>query len=278
MTRLLIYSSQVDHHNPADWYRYRDRVRGLVDGPGAASSVTVHDEPLFTYGADPRSVVARVNGVQPGPAEIVLAQWSTIVFYSAAVLFLGDAVDPRLVRTALSGEPFLKEHVGAYSLGAGSCYGYERFPYENEDIAETRRIVECVPNRVYVGPSWVINDGEGRPDEERFEVLHRLPLKPGRIPEAIVTVRARSDGAEEELWRSAKQDGIAVLSEDDPRLHATVEAAANEIVDALRLFTGSDADGRTRPRVTIGYCHMDDVLVCLYNHPPVADETLQFLV
>jgi hypothetical protein len=278
VTRLLIYSSPVDHHNPADWYRYRDRIHDILDRARVASSVTVDDDALFTYGADMGSVIARVNATRPHPGEVVLAQWSTIVFYSASVLFLGDRVEAPTVRGTLSDEPFLKEHVGAFSVESGSCYGYERFPYEDEDIAETRRIVECVPNRVYVGASWSINDGEGRPDERNFEILHRLPLKPGRIPEAIVAVRPRTDGAEEELWRNARHDGIAVLSQDDPRLQSTIAAAASETTEWLPLFMGSDADGRARPRVTIGYCHMDDVLVCLYNHPPVADESLRFLV
>jgi hypothetical protein len=278
VTRLLIYASPVDHHNPADWYRYRDRIRGLLDDSNVASSVTVDDDPLFTYGVDVSSVIARVNATRPRADEIVLAQWSTIVFYSASVLFLGDDVDARAVRTALGAEPFLKEHIGEYSIDSGSCYAYARYPYETEDIVETRRIVECVPNRVYVGPSWLIDDGEGLPSGQSFEVLRRLPLKPGRIPEAIVAVRAPSDGAEEELWRSARHDGVAVLSEDDPRLAAIVEAAGNEFYEALRWFMGSDADGRARPRVTIGHCHVDDTLVCLYNHPRVADERLWFLV
>jgi hypothetical protein len=278
VTRLLIYSSPVDHHDAAAWYRYRDRIHDILAGARVAPLVTVDDDPLFTYGVDVSSVIARVNATRPRPDEIVLAQWSTIVFYSASVFFLGEGVEARAVRSALSGEPFLKEHVGAYSLDSGSCYAYERFPYENEDIAETRRIVECVPNRVYVGASWMINDGEGLPDERSFEVLRRIPLKPGRIPEAIVAVRPRGDAAEEELWRSARHDGVAVLSDDDPRLSAAVEAAASESTEELRLFMGSDADGRTRPRVTIGHCHMDDVLVCLYNHSRVADEALRFLV
>lgn len=278
MTRLLIYSSPVDHHNPAAWYRYRDRIRGILDGTNAAPSASVDDYPLFTYGADVGSVIARVNATRPRAGEIVLAQWSTIVFYSASVLFLGDGVDASAVRNALSAEPFLKEHVGAYSLDSGSCYAYERYPYENEDIAETRRIVECVPKRVYIGASWMINDGEGLPDERSFEVLHQLSLESGRIPEAIVVARPRSGDAEEELWRRARQHGVAVLGEDDPRLATTVEAVANESTEGLLLFMGSDADGRARPRVTIGHCHMDDTFVCLYNHSRVADESLRFLV
>lgn len=277
MKRLLIYASLVDHHRPADWYRYRDRIHETLTRAGAAGSVTVVDDPLFTYGVDPESVIARINAMQPARSAIMLAQWSTIVFYSASVLILGEGVDPHVVRSALESEPFLKEHVGEYTLHSGSCYVYDLFPYEEKDRPATRRIVECVPNRVYVGASWTVNDGEGVADEARFELVGRVPVGANGIPQTMVAFRPRVAGEEEEIWKGARQgDGLAVLGEDDPRL--PVVLASPDIANELPLFMGADDDGRTRPRVTIGRCHMDDGFVCLYNHQPPSSEGLRLLL
>jgi hypothetical protein len=277
VTRLLIYASPVDHHRPADWYGYRDRIHETLARAGAAGAVSVDDDPLFTYGVAPESVLARVNAMQPGRSEIVLAQWSTIVFYSASVLVLGEGVDPHVVRSALRSEPFLKEHVGAYTLLSGTCYVYDLFPYDENDRPATRRIVERVPNRVYVGASWIVNDEEGVVDEARFEILGRVALGENRSPEAIVAFRPRVADDEEEIWTRARQgDGLALLSEDDPRL--PVVLTSPDVDNELPLFMGADEDGRIRPRVTIGRCHMDDAFVCLYNHESPSNEGLRLLV
>ena len=277
MTRLLFYASPVDHHNPAAWYRYRDRTRDILTGANAAGSVSVDDDPLFTYGTEVASVIARVNATRPRPGEIVLAQWSTIVFYSASVLFLGDGVDARAVRTALSGEPFLKEHVGDYSLESASCYAYQLAPYEDEEKRAVRRLVECVPDRVYAAPLDLLYDEEGAVvDEERFEVLRqRQPTRPGFLDGRAV-FKPRSAELEEEIWDlGARLEGLAVLSENDPRTSVLLEAT--DFANELPLFTGEEARPLV-PRVTIQRCHMDDAIVCLYNHAYVEGATLQFLV
>jgi hypothetical protein len=276
VTHLLIYSSPVDHHDPAQWYRYRERIRDALTGAGAGREVSLDDDPLFTYGVDLESVIARVNAVQPGRGEIVLAQWSTIVFYSAAVLFLGEGVDTQVVRSALRSEPFLKEHVGEYTPRSASCHAHQLYPAVDEDVTATRRIVGCVHDRVYVGARWMVNDEEGRVDDGRFEVLRGADGS-GEGPLRSLAFRPRVPEIEEEIWKMGAQgsDGVAVLSANDPRLPAILEAA--DVADELTLFIG-DGGGHMPPRVTIGRCHMDDTLVCLYNHPPVTDENLQFLV
>jgi hypothetical protein len=275
--RLLIYASSVDHHNPADWYRYRDRIRETLERANITGSIVVDDDPLFSYGVDVSSALARVNAAMPRRGEIVLAQWSTVVFYAASVLFVGDGVDARAIGSALSEEPFLKEHTGDYALESATCYAYALYPYEDADVASTRRLVECVPRRVYVGAPELLNDEEGTLGTERFEVLRRRePTRPGYL-DGVVAFRPRTRDVEEEVWRlGARLDGLAVVAEDDPRLPVLMEPtdlAPNE----LTLFMGEEAGPRL-PRVTIQRCHMDDAIVCLYNHPYVEGAPLQFVV
>jgi len=276
VTCLLLFSSPVDHHDPSQWYRYRERVRDALLGAKAARSVSLDDDdPLFGYGADVKSVLARIDGVQPAAGEIALAQWSTIVFYSASVLFLGEGVEPRVVRSALRSEPFLREHVGRYALRSAGCAAFYLYPRVDADVAPTRRLVEHVRDRVYVGPRWMVSDGDGRVDEARFDVL-RVAGESGDDLSGSVAFRPRAGRTEEEIWdMGAQGDGVAVLSADDPRVPRVLEAP--EVGDELALFMGDDG-GRAFPRVTIGRCHMDDTFVCLYNHPPPTDEQLQFVV
>lgn len=277
MPHLLTYAASFSRDIPASWYRYRDRVLHTLSTSGCAGVVTADDEPIFTYGVDPLAAVARINEMRPDAAQVVLAQWTAVEFYSASVVVLGDDVSAESVKGALSSERLLREHSGEFAAQGALMFGYQLEVVTDDGLAAALRLARRVPNAVYVTDRPAVNDGEGEIDDDNFEVLHQSGVGSNAVDGGLVVFRPRSPEAEAGLVRGAARNnnGVAVLQADDPLL-ADVERLA-EVDNELALFLGG-ADDHRMTRVTIERCHMDDSFVAVYGHRLETGVPLSFLV
>ena len=276
MPHLLTYSASFSRDIPASWYRYRDRVLHTLSSSGCASVVTADDEPIFTYGVHPAAGVTRINEMRPGAAQVVLAQWTAVEFYSASVVILGDDVSAQSVKGALRSERLLREHSGEFATQGALMFGYQLEVLTDDGLAAALRLARRVPNAVYVADRPAVNDGEGEIDHDNFEVLHQSGVGSNAVDGGLVVFRPRSDEAEADVVRgAARNNGVAVLQADDWLL-ADVERFA-ELDNELALFLGG-ADDHRMTRVTIERCHIDDSFVAVYGQRLETEVPLSFLV
>ena len=276
MPHLLTYSASFSRDIPASWYRYRDRVLRTLSASGCAGVVTADDEPIFTYGVHPSAAVARINAMRPDAAQVVLAQWTAVEFYSASVVVLGDDVSAESVKGALRSERLLREHRGEFAAQGALMFGYQLEVLTDDGLGAALRLARCVPNAVYVADRPAVNDGEGEIDDDNFEVLHQSGVGSNALAGGLVVFRPRSPEAEAEVVRgAARNNGVAVLQADDPLLADVARLA--EIDNELALFLGGADDHRMK-RVTIERCHMDDSFVAVYGLGLETGVPLSFLV
>ena len=268
--RILIYACPADHHDVASWYRYRDRITALLS-TGAEWTLRVDDEPLFRYAADARSVTARIDRMHVAGPEIVLVQWSTYVFYSASALILGMDVSRDVVEARMGGERLLRSYPAGFDAAACGCAGYDLHPGSEDGLHTTETLVRLVDDPVYLGPAWMVNDGEGVPDASRFDVLTL------RADRRFAAFRPRDqDIASETLKAISVGDGLAIVGRSDPLVSDVALLA--DATDELSLFLQPVDAKRRHTRVTIGRCHMDDSFTCVYNHPPIARLEPRFMI
>lgn len=268
--RILIYACPADHHDAASWYRYRDRFTALLSTE-AEWTLRADDEPLFRYDADARSVLSRLDRMNVAGGEIVLVQWSTYVFYSASALLLGPDVSLGAVQERMGGERLLRSYPAGFDANACGCAAYDLHPDSKAGLRTIETLVRLVDDPVYVGPSWMVNDGEGTPDNSRFDVLTL------RDDKRFAVFRPRDhDVARETLKAITDGDGLAIVGRSDPVLSDVALLA--DATDELSLFLEPVDAQRRHTRVTIGRCHMDDSFTCVYNHPPIARLEPRFLI
>ena len=268
--RILIYSCPADHHDAGSWYRYRDRITALLS-TGAEWTMRVNDDPLFRYDADARSVVSRIDRMSVAEREIVLAQWSTYVFYSASALLLGPDVSIGAVQERMGGERLLRSYPAGFDANACGCAAYDLHTGSEDGLRTIETLVRLVDDPVFIGPSWMVNDGEATPDTSRFDVLTL------RDDKRFAAFRPRDrDIARETLKAITDGDGLAIVGGSDPVLSDVALFA--DTTDELSLFLQPFDAKRRHTRVTVGRCHMDDSFTCVYQHPPMSGHEPRFLI
>jgi hypothetical protein len=266
MPNILLYSFASPQENePASWYRYRDHLAEMLDTASNRWHVVIEDDPLFRLGARVSAVVERISGIIPASREIIVVQWSAFTCHASAALVVGAGVPAAEVRAALRGEHFLREHAGEFRVDSGSCFGYWLEPGQDADQALLAQLVGRIDQRVYAG------------EAVRFVTGVHVLRNPDRSKVAVV--RAPDAGVEHRIWNDWRElHWIVVAGANDPLLASSTSLTSLHVGDELQLFMDSTGERRRHPRVTIGRCHEDSSIVCLYNAHHVPDDRLIFVV
>jgi hypothetical protein len=257
---------------------------------GGDVSVSIGTRPVCGAGSDLGATIQSMSDQRLEAREIRIDSWFSYMFYETICITLGPEVrDPerraltsRLCRQELSGETLLREHEGSYGLGSGLVFGYELFAGDDPARSTIRRLLEPLPDRVYLGEDSLTEDEEERDDEALEVIASRLRVTgsgvEGALDAHLALFRARDPAAELRAWTRAtvSGQGLFALAADDPALKALV-GRFMEFEDLRILLAAAPSDTM---RLTIGRCHPDDSLVLVYGPPrePEVDSPVIFVL
>lgn len=249
MSTTLIYACDVDHHSPERWSAWLERAHLDLNCYHLSTyqykppfKVELKEEAVFRYGK--RKPMASLSEELYVEGNVVsIRKWSTIVFYSAVAVTIGDLLDVREIKDCFRHHLLLNEYQHGFEYKKvkliGVNCGEEELTKVGEHISRHREFV-------------LITNQE--PQDRRLIIQQELTPAAGDV----FVVEPINVASTE--WRYPDSSFIAI-SRHSPFIDAIV-SAFGELED-MTLFLGKWK--LREPIMTYGQNHADDLFLCTYN-------------
>ena len=204
-------------------------------------SVRISSRPVFTYDGQlcPIPTLSKETTIEPGAIEV--RHWSTIVYYSAVAIVIGDGIDVAEVKRRLCHLQLLNQHLNGFDLKSIKLALYHHCAILD---LKFRQFINRGGYMVYL-TGWYQED-----TAEKEWVLHREP-KPVYD---ICVIKPKDDSRDYEIWSNDNGNNLIAIS------------LASSFIDVLYLVFHENDDLQTflgkwkikEPMITFNRNHMDE--------------------
>ncbi|HQR08471.1 MAG TPA: hypothetical protein PLN21_16710 [Gemmatales bacterium] len=256
MSAVLLYFCPVDHCCLDQWNTWAESVvQALLWVPSDEEvkpfpAVRISNSPVFTYDGQltPIATLSKETTIEPSAIEV--RHWSTIVYYSAVAIVIGEDIDVTEVKKRLCHLQLLNQHLNGFDLK-----GIKLALYHHCAILDLkfRQFINRGGFMVYL-TGWYQED----PEEQKW-VLQREP-KPVYD---VCVIQPNDDSRDYEIWSNSNGNNLIAISLASSFIDALISVFHEN--DDLQPFLGKWKI--KEPMITFNRNHTDDTFSCTYNLP-----------
>lgn len=261
MGTILIYQCPVDHHGPNDWAAWNEKVTSCLRGYHQDQfgfyppfKIISNNKPLFYYGRKRASSIDDLKNETTVQSDVVeIRHWSTIVFYSAVAIIVGEGVEIEEVKRCLRHLILLNEYPNGFALEQVKLALYGNAPEQLLTWLKNKRYnseLVYVTNRPYEGFDW------NWLTPENWAVLRESS-------DNIVVVQPKPGCPIELIWRYHMDHAFTAVGQSSILIDTII--AGFDDCDDMALFLGKLKV--KEPIITFNRNHVDDCYFCAYNLP-----------